>query len=301
MSDNSFGGSFVTYVLLGAIGLLLAGQVILGRRDAVALVVFWVAGSAVFTANYLVMDLMELYHYRTGLLPGLIPDTVLGVFLAELGFVAGWAVWVVYRFPLWAGTAVGSTLVVVLEFLFRQWGIFEGHGWRLWHTAVTFPPYFLLIYWFRAVAERNGVTDGWVRTGIRISIALWWSHFLGMIVYWMMAGLVFRVNLMPTFARNQTLGAILTIGLAINVAMVWVMASRGEKRTFRLLGSAVGLLLLGQLWMAMGLWQFRAPWNIYLHTAAQVATIYIAALCDDMVGRWAGVPGSTTGAPVEKH
>jgi hypothetical protein len=64
------------YVLLGAIGLLLAG-------------------------------LMELSHYRTGLLPGLIPDTVLGVFLAELGFVAGWAVWVVYRFPLWAGTAVG--------------------------------------------------------------------------------------------------------------------------------------------------------------------------------------------------
>lgn len=281
------------YLLLAAVGLLLAGQVISRRNDAVALALFWVAGSAVFTADYLVMDLMEWYQYRTGLLLGQIPDTVLGVFLAELAFVAGWAVWIVYRFPTWTGTVVGTAVVVLLEILFRRWGIFEGHGWRVWHSAVAFPPYFLLLYWFRAVAERNGVGDGWIRTGIRVSLALWWSHFLGMVIYWMMAGLIFRVNLLPTFARNQTLGAILTLGVAINLAMVWVMASRGRDRAIRLVGSAIGLLLLGQFWLAVGLWEFRAPWNVYLHTAAQVATMYVAALCDDMVGRWAGAPEGT--------
>lgn len=136
--------------------------------------------------------------------------------MAELGFVAGWV---------------------------------EAHGWKLWYTAASFPPYFLAVYWFRAVAEQHGVAQGWVRTVIRISIALWWSHFVGMVISWMMAGLVIQWDF--------------------------------------LLWSAAGLLLVGQFWVVVGLWRFRAPWNLYLHTAAQVATIYVTALCDDWVGRWA--------------
>lgn len=280
----------MTYVWLAAVGLLLGGQVLFGRRDAVALSVFWVAGSVIFTADYLVMDLLELYYYRTGLFRGLIPDTVLGVFLAELGFVAGWAVWVVYRLPLLTGTFVGTTTVVVLEVIFRRWGIFIGNGWQVWHTMLAFPPYFLLLYWFRAAAERAGLTAGWVRNGVRLSLAFWWSHLFGMIVYWMMAGLLFRIRVMPTFATNQTLGAMLTVGLPLNLAILWVMGAQGRSRMLRLTWSVAGLFLTGVFWLSLGLWQFRAPWNIYLHTAAQAAVAYIAALCDDMVGRWAGAP-----------
>lgn len=280
----------MTYVWLAAIGLFLAGQVIFGRRDAVALSTFWVAGSAIFTADYLVMDLLELYIYRTGLLVGQIPDTVLGVFLAELGFVAGWAVWVVYRFPVWTGTAVGTAVVVILEVLFRRLGLFIGNGWQVWHTVIAFPPYFLLIYWFRAVAELNGVAEGWVRTGIRLGLTFWWSHLMAMVAYWMSVGLLFRVQLMPTFATNQTLGAILTIGLPFNLTILWAMVAQGRQRTVRLLWSTAALFLIGQVWVAVGIWQFRAPWSIYVHTAAQVATIYVATLCDDMIGRWAEVP-----------
>lgn len=85
------------YVWLAAAGLLLAGFVLFGRRDPVALAVFWFAESLVFTANYAVMDLLELYHYRPWLLAHPLADDALGVFLAELGFVGGWALWVVYN------------------------------------------------------------------------------------------------------------------------------------------------------------------------------------------------------------
>ncbi|HYF80255.1 MAG TPA: hypothetical protein VD973_24370 [Symbiobacteriaceae bacterium] len=212
--------------------------------------------------------------------------------------MAGWAVWVVYRLPLVAGTVVGTVVVVVLEVLFRKWGIFIGNGWRVWHSMIAFPPYFLLIYWYRSVAEQHGVADGWVRAGIRVSLALWWSHFVGMVAYWITAGLIFRVAILPTFARNQTVGAILTTALPFNLAILWAMAVQGRERMVRMLWSAAGLLVVGWFWTAAGLWQFRAPWNLFVHTAVQVATIYVAALCDDMIGRWAEVPGGNERAPL---
>lgn len=274
------------YVWLGASGLLLAGSVIFSRKDPVALATFWVASGMIFTADYAVLDMFELYHYRPHLLPEIIPDMVLGVYLAELAFVGGFSVWLVYRLSPWAGTIIGTALVVGIELLFRRWRIFLGYQWQVWHTAVTFPPFFGLVYWFRAAAGRYGLARGWARTFVRLNLALWWSHFTGMVVYWILAGLVFRVTWLPTFARNQTLGAMLTVGPWVIAAMLWVMAATGRQRTQRLLWSAAGLLLLGQVWVSLGLWRFRAPWTLTLHTLVQVATIYITAVCDDWIERW---------------
>jgi len=276
----------VAYVWLAAGGLLLAGWVLFRRRDPVAVAVFWFAQAAIFTANYAVLDLMEMYHYRPGLLSSLIADTALGVYLAELGFLAGWALWVVYNLPMLSGTIIGTGVVVAIEWLFRRWGIFIGHQWQLWHTAVTFPPFFLLVYWFRDIAERHGVTGGWVRIYTRVNLALWWSHFFGMVAYWIAVGLAFRIRVLPTFARNQTLGAILTVGPFLIAATLWVMVAGGRERITRLVWSTAGLWLIGQFWVSTGLWQFRAPWNVYVHTAAQIATIYLAALCDDWIHWW---------------
>lgn len=274
------------YVWLGVTGLLLAATVIFRGRDPIALSLFWVGGAIVFTANYLVLDLTEMYHYRPGLLPGLIPDTVLGVFLAELAFVGGFTVWVVRSMPLWSGLAFGTAVVVVLELLFRRWQIFIGHSWTIWHTALTFPVYFALVYWFQAAAERSGVGAGWVRTFVRVHIALWWTHFAGMVAYWIMAGLLFQVRWLPTFARNQALGALLTVAPWMTAATVWVIAGRGRARAFRLAAATAGLFLMGWLFISVGLWRFRAPWSLYLHTFAQAVTIFVAALCDDWIGLW---------------
>jgi hypothetical protein len=273
---------------MGIVGLLLGGWVVFSRRSAVALALFWVAGGLIFTADYAVLDLLEMYHYRPGLLPGLVPDTVLGVFLAELAFVGGGATWLALRLPPWPGIAVGTALVLAIEVLFRRWGIFIGHAWKLWHTAVAFPAYFGLIYWFRAKAEQEGLTGGWVRTSVRVCLTLWWVHFSGMLVYWIMAGLLFQVRWLPTFQRNQALGALLTVAPFMTLAALWAIAARGRERTVRLLWAAAGLHLLGLFWVSVGLWRFRAPWSLGLHTAAEVATLYIAALCDDWIGRWAG-------------
>lgn len=68
-----------------------------------------------------------------------------------------------------------------------------------------------------------------------------------------------------------------------------VMAVRGRDRTLRLLWCAIG-----QFWVSVGLWRFRAPWDVYAHTAAQVAVIYVAALSDDWIGRWAGATARVT-------
>jgi len=288
----------VAYVWLGAAGLALAGWEIFSRRSSVALAVYWVAAAMVFTADYAVLDLMEMYHYRPGLVPGLMPDTVLGVFLAELGFAAGWAVWVVHRMPPWLGTVAGTAVVLVLETRFRHLGIFRGYSWTLWHTAAAFPPYFLLVYWFRSKAETYGVAGGWVRAAVRVSIALFWSHFVAMVAYWITIGVIMNVHELPTFARNQTLGAILTLGAFVNPAIYWVMVARGRTRLLRLGWSTAALLLIGQFWVAAGVWQFRAPWNLYVHTAVLTATIYIAAVCDDWVGRWAEAREGTVGEPV---
>ena len=274
------------YVWLGLAGLILAGTVILPRRNGTALATFWVAGGIVFTADYLVLDLLEMYHYRPGLLAGQVPDIVFGVFLAELAFVGGFATWLVYTVPPWAGATFGTLLVVGLEVLFRRWGVFVGYSWSVWHSVVAFPPYFLLVYWFRAAAERRGIHDRWVCTLTRVNVALWWAHFAGMVVYWMMAGLVFQIHWLPTFARNQALGALLTVAPWMTAAMLWVMAAHSHERVPRLLYASAGLLLFGLVWEGVGLWHFRAPWNVYLHTAAQVATIYIAVRCDDWIGAW---------------
>lgn len=275
--------STLAYVWLAATGLLLGGWEIFRRRDAAPMAVFWFAGSAVFTADYLVMDLLQMYYYLPGLLPGLIPDTTMGVFLAELGFVAGWATFVVYRFTPMPAAAIGTAMLLLVEVLFRRWDLFEGRTWQLWHSAITFPPYFLLTHWFKTAAERRGLAEGWVRTVTRISIALWWSHLLGMITYWIMAGVIMHLRLAPTWPTNQTLGAIFTVGPFLNPAILWVMAARGRERLTRVLWSSAGLLLVGQFWVTVGLWHFRAPWNLWVHTAAQIAALYAAVLCDDWV------------------
>lgn len=275
------------YLWLAVAGLLVGGPVLFTRRSAAVLSVFWFAESLVFTANYAVMDLMELYYYRPWFLADYVADNTLGIFLAELGFVGFLALWVVYTLPPLLGAVAGTVVVVGIEFFFRRWGIFLGNGWQLWHTAAVFPFYFLAIYLFKGLAERHGAAAGWIRTATRVNLALWWSHFLGMVAYWITVGVVMQVRILPTFARNQTLGAILTVGPWLNGALLWVLAGRAEQRVIRLLWSAAGLLLIGWFWVLVGLWRFRSPWNLYVHTGAQVAAIWLAVLCDEWISRWA--------------
>lgn len=282
----------MAYIVLAATSLLATALLVYQRRDATLLAAFFVAGALLITGDFVAHGLFELYLYRPHLVAGDIPDSSLGLLLAELGFGASLAVLAEGYLPGWRGVVLNTAVVTVTEYILIRTGLFEHQGWNLWYTLVGFPLYLGAVHFFRRAAISQGLREGWTRAVVRVSIGIWWWNLVGVILAWLKALVVIQVQLMPTFGTNQALGLGLTNGIFAVSAFYWVLAGGPENRLQRLLTAVLGLAALDYVWAALGVWAFREPWNIFWNSSTTAAEFYAACLTDDWISRWAGVaPG----------
>jgi hypothetical protein len=273
----------MAYIILALSALIPAVWLFLRRRDPIMVATFTLAAGLITSGDYIALGILNLYSYHTGLVGGDLPDSIMGVILAEWVFVPSMVVVVQSAWPGWVGVAVQTFMVTLVEVLFVRLGLFEHHRWSMWYTIIGFTIYFGFIDRFWQKAHQNGLATTWPMVAHRWFLGIfWWSVPMAPI------GAIFHVmvsdlKLLPQYWPNQAVGHILTDGIWTGPVFFWVLMGGRERRWTRWGAAAIWFALLDVAVQAIGVRHFRAPWSPFRESVTRSAALACACLIDAWV------------------
>lgn len=261
------------YLLLGAAGLAVLA-VSWGRRlTPVKLGLYLISGSVIIFADFVVTGVFGIYHYNPQILANHIPDARLGVLIAEVLFVpalvSSVAGSVGPRYRVWVSMALTLPLLMI-EWYFTEAGAFLPNGWRLWHSAVLFPPYFAALALWANHFERAGYTPFHRLVLIWLTVDLTW-HVSAITTNGVLGLFHGRYYLLADPLRDNVWGNFLVHGLpwmAMGILWVW----KGWARSSVLLA---GLVCIYGLWLT---WWHAAGFLIFAPFWSPAAEAILAAV-----------------------
>lgn len=269
------------YMILALAGLLPTAWLVYRRRDPLLAATYFVAAALVHTADWVASGVLGLYKYHPGLFSDLILDDAAGVVLAELIFVAAFAVWLVASIPSWWGALAGALVVTALELFFQPRGLLEYQGWQIYFTGAGFVVYFTLIRLYWLSARRRGLGAGWPRWVVRLSVAVAGNGVFE-IILWASKAIQFLVTVLPSMEKNQALLRMLWhAGIGVPLAY-WTLAGARPVWPLRLLAALAASIALNQLSVVVGFRSLNPPWNPIVVGLLQ--TVFFALAC--LVGRY---------------
>lgn len=281
------------YVWLALAGLTLF--LLLSRTGQLATKVglLFIVGSMTGLTDLIVI-LLRLYEFRPGLLAQRVPDSRLGMLLADQIFV-----------PLLISAIVGSAprrrflvgvALVVVPFLFIENQFLIRHlfvhvHWRLWYTAVLFSTYVGCISVWADYLERSGYNT--LNRAILVvtslhCIWLWYSVLASGVLNLFML----RPHLLADPATDNVLSGFMLRFLpsgAIGLLWVWNRWVDGPAGIATLAATFSGWLLVLHL---SGIARVRAPWN----AAYGVLALTLIVLAVGGLDRWFAGARSRLGA-----
>lgn len=282
------------YLMLTFVGLTGAAFALFrtdrrGRADVVTALI--VAAAWVMLADWIAFGWFGLYTYRPFLLADPIADGALGELLADILFVPSLCVTLLRFLPGLTGIAVGAASVTIIEEWFTALGLFQRHGWELWHTFVGFVVYFAALDLFWHDLQHRVLPPAHRTAILRVCILF---DTMAPLTLFLRAGqlVVTEIHLVPTYLGNQALGRFIFYGLVVLPPAYWAL-SGGRERWLRVGAVTTGILLMNYLLSASGIQRFVPPWNATVDALAQGAAIVLSGLLEDAISLGSLVRRST--------
>lgn len=279
------------YVVLALFGWVML-RIVRSKADApwvVAMILM--TGGAIGLADLFLTALLNLYSFRTGLMPDP-TDTYLGMLLSDKLFVPAYAAAIIPALvdrPVWAAGAAALPLGLV-EFNFYRTGFFAYRGWHTIYTVAWFASFFAGAWaWLRHL-QRAGYTP-FHRALILVGATGYGFHLWGLIGQILLHLFELRLFWLTDAMKDRVVGGTLCFGVPYIIVATATIWKRRDQSLHSMAAAAAMFALWFTLLRRWGIWRDTTGWTPLLETAVIVLLITLTGQVD----RWLAyaIPGKT--------